>query len=547
LQGLIQTLRGLGAVRLAAMGAVAVALVVFFVFMSSKLSSTDNAILFGNLDPSESSKIIGKLETMGVPYELKADGHQIWVPSDKVLRLRMNMAEEGLPSGGSAGYELFDRADTLGSTNFVQNVNLIRALEGELARTIRSIGTVAEARVHLVMPKRELFSRTEREPTASVLIRARGTERLTKSQVRAIQHLVAAAVPGLSPTRISVVDARGELLARGSGSDAQGAAATGESADDSRRAYEDRMTRIIEELLENSVGAGKVRAEVTAEMDFDRITTNRETYDPNGQVVRSTQSVEETSNDSDSKSKPAVTVRNNLPDANTQQGGGANKSESATSRTEETVNYEISKTVQNHVREVGTLKRVSVAVLVDGTYSMQSGKPVYQPRSPEEIENLAKLVRSAVGYDEKRGDKVELINMQFAAGPRDDEKIEAPLFGLTKADYFRIAELLVLAVVAILVLLLVIRPIVQRTLEALPTALSREQERALLADQSVGAPALTGPAGTGTDQSQEEEMIDVAQVEGRVRASTIKKIGEIVEHHPEETVSIIREWLYQDA
>lgn len=546
MQGFFQTLRGLGTVRLAAMGAVGLALVLFFVFMSSKLSSTDNAILFGNLDPADSSKIIGKLETMGVPYEMKADGHQVWVPADKVLRLRMNMAEEGLPSGGTMGYELFDRTDTLGSTNFVQNINLIRALEGELARTIRSISTVAEARVHLVMPKRELFSRVERAPTASVLIRTRGTERLTKPQVRAVQHLVAAAVPGLSATRISVVDSRGDLLARGDG-DERGGLAGGETGDDARRAYEDRMTRVIEELLENSVGASKVRAEVTAEMDFDRITTNSETYDPNSQVVRSTQSVEETSNDSDSKSKPAVTVRNNLPDANAQQGDTANKSESNSSRTEETVNYEISKIVKSHVRDVGTIKRLSVAVLVDGTYSMEKGKPVYQPRSKEELESLTKLVKSAVGFDEKRGDKVELINMQFAVGPREEEQNEPPLFGLTKADYFRIAELLVLAVVAILVLLLVIRPIVQRTLEALPTALSREHEQNLLADQSVGAPALTGPAGTGTDKAEEDEMIDVAQIEGRVRASTIKKIGEIVEHHPEETVSILREWLYQDA
>jgi flagellar M-ring protein FliF len=353
-------------------------------------------------------------------------------------------------------------------------------------------------------------------------------------------------VPGLSASRISVVDSRGDLLARGDG-DNQGGPAGGESGEDARRAYEDRMTRIVEELLENSVGVGKVRAEVTAEMDFDRITTNSESYDPNGQVVRSTQSVEETSNDSDSKSKPAVTVRNNLPDANAQQGGAANKSESNSSRTEETVNYEISKTVRSHVREVGTIKRVSVAVLVDGTYAMQNGKPNYQPRSKEEMESLSRLVRSAVGFDEKRGDKVELINMQFASGPREEEKNEPPLFGLTKADYFRIAELLVLAVVAILVLLLVIRPIVQRTLEALPTALSREHEQNLLADQSVGTPALTGPAGTGTDKAEEDEMIDVAQIEGRVRASTIKKIGEIVEHHPEETVSILREWLYQDV
>jgi flagellar M-ring protein FliF len=342
-----------------------------------------------------------------------------------------------------------------------------------------------------------------------------------------------------------VVDSRGELLARGNG-EAEGAAGTAESGDEARRTYEHRMARTVEELIEHSVGVGKVRAEITAEMDFDRITTNTETYDPNGQVVRSTQTVEESSNDSDSKGRPAVTVRNNLPDANAQQGGTA-QSNSASSRTEETVNYEISKTVRSHVREVGTMKRVSAAVLVDGTYSMQGGKVSYQPRSKEEMEALAKLVRSAIGYDEGRGDRVELINMQFAAGPREEEKIEPPLFGLTKADYFRIAELLVLAIVAILVLLLVVRPLVNRTLEALPSALSREHERNLLADQSVGAPALTGPAGTGTEEEEKEELIDVAQIDGRVRASTIKKIGEIVEHHPEETVSIIREWLYQDA
>ena len=528
------------------MGAVALGLVIFFVFLSSRLSTPDNVLLFGNLDQADTAKIIGKLETMSVPYEMKAEGRQVWVPSDRVLRLRMNMAEEGLPSGGSMGYELFDKADALGTTNFVQNVNLIRALEGELARTIRSIGTVSEARVHLVMPKREMFSRVERPPSASVLIRPRGAERLTKPQVRAIQHLIAAAVPGLSPTRISVVDSRGELLARGNGEN-EGAAGTAESGDDARRAYEHRLARTVEELLEHSVGVGKVRAEITAEMDFDRITTNTETYDPNGQVVRSTQTVEENANDSDSRGRPAVTVRSNLPDANAQQGGNNTQSSSASSRTEETVNYEISKTVRSHVREVGTMKRVSAAVLIDGTYTTQGGKLTYTARSKEELESLAKLVRSAIGYDETRGDRVELINMQFAVGPREEEKIEAPLFGLSKADYFRIAELLVLAIVAILVLLLVVRPLVNRTLEALPSALSREHERNLLADQSVGAPALTGPAGTGTQEEEKDEMIDVAQIDGRVRASTIKKIGEIVEHHPEETVSIIREWLYQDA
>ncbi len=542
----MQTLRGLGTVRLAAMGAVAIGLVVFFVFLSQRLSTPDNALLFGDLDPSESAKIVGKLETMNIPYELRAGGRQILVPQDRVLRLRMTLAEDGLPSGGTVGYELFDKNDTLGTTSFVQQINLVRALEGELARTIRSISSVDEARVHLVIPRRELFSRRERPPTASVLIKPKGADRLTKGQVLAIQHLVASSVAGLDPSRVSVVDSAGHLLARGDGS-SEGTGAL-DSNEDLRRAYEDRTSRTIEDLVEQSVGIGKVRAEVTADMDFDRVTTNTERYDPDGQVVRSTQTVEENSDSANSRNHPSVSVKNNLPNGQTQSATPANQSVDKSSRNEETVNYEISKTVQNHVREAGTVRRLSVAVLVDGTYTHdKSGKAVYHPRSAEELAKLTKLVQSAIGYDSKRGDKLELINMQFAAGPQEPEKIEPPLFGLTKADYFRIAELLVLAVVAILVLLLVVRPLVNRTLDALPTALSRDHEAKLLANQGVDSPALTGPSGTGVAQPEEEELIDVAQIDGRVRASTIKKIGEIVEHHPEETVSIIREWLYQDV
>ncbi len=543
----MQTLRGLGTVRLVVMGAVALGLVLFFVFLSQRLSTPDNAILFADIDPSESAKIVGKLEAMNIPYELRADGRQILVAQDRVLRLRMTLAEDGLPSGGTVGYELFDKSDALGTTSFVQQINLIRALEGELDRTIGSISSVAEARVHLVIPRRELFARRERPPTASVLIKPRGAERLTKGQVTAIQHLVASSVAGLDPSRVSVIDSAGHLLARGDGS-TDGTAGALDSNEDLRRAYEDRMSRMIEDLVEQSVGLGKVRAEVTADMNFDRVTTNTEKYDPDGQVVRSTQTVEEKSDSADSRNHTSVSVKNNLPNGQTESTTPGNQSQDKSSRNEETVNYEISKTVQNHVREAGTVSRLSVAVLVDGTYTRdKDGKPVYKPRSAEEIAKLTKLVQSAIGYDPKRGDKLELINMQFAAGPQEPDKVEPPLFGLTKADYFRIAELLVLAVVAILVLLLVVRPLVNRTLDALPTALSRENEAKLLANQSIDSPALTGPGATGVGQAEDEELIDVAQIDGRVRASTIKKISEIVEHHPEETVSIIREWLYQDV
>ena len=194
MQNLIQTLRNLGPVRLAAIGAVVLGSVMFFAFLATHFSNPSMSLLYGDLDPQDSGKIVGKLEALGVPYELRGDGRQILVPGERALRLRMVMAEEGLPVGGSIGYEIFDRGESLGTTSFVQNVNLVRALEGELARTIRSIQQVQEARVHIVLPKRELFSRQQQEPSASVMLKTRGADRLSKSQVMAVQNMVAAAV-----------------------------------------------------------------------------------------------------------------------------------------------------------------------------------------------------------------------------------------------------------------------------------------------------------------------------------------------------------------
>ncbi len=551
MQGLSQTLQNLGTVRLLSIGGVALGLVLFFVFLSSRLSTPDMALLYADLDQGDSSKIVAKLESMGIPYQLAANGNRIMVPSDQALRLRMTMAQEGLPTGGSIGYEIFDKSESLGTTNFIQNINLLRALEGELARTMRALAPVQEARVHLVMPKRELFSREKQEPRASVFIKERGTDQLAKAQVQAIQHLVAAAVPGLKPSRISVIDSRGRLLARGDG-EGTDTGMSAENHDDMRRSHEERLTRIIEELLERNVGNGKVRARVNSEMDFDRVTTNAELYDPNGQVVRSTQTVEDTSRSSDASGKESVTVNSNLPAAQSSATSGNDaRTSNQSSRTEETVNYEISKTVRQHIQDSGTVRRISVAVMVDGNYTTGGkGEKTYQPRSQAELDKLASLVRSAIGFDAKRGDVVELVNMQFASYEGEIEKVEPPLFGLTKADYFRIAELLVLSVVGILVLLLVVRPLVTRTLDALPSALNAVREQNLLADQTADGSALSGPGGTGVSAALEEEendLINIDRIDGQVRRSTLKKIGEIVDKHPEETVAIIRQWLYQET
>ena len=541
MNGLLQTLRKLGPVKLAALGGVALFLIGLFVFISGRLSEEQMALLYADLDPADSSQIVAKLEGMGVPFELMADGTQIMVPKEQALRLRMSMAQEGLPSGGSIGYEIFDREDALGTTNFVQRVNHLRALEGELARTIRAISQVSSARVHLVLPERALFSREQPQPSASIIITTKRGVALGQAEVQSIQHLVAAAVPGLKPSSVSIVDSWGTLLARG-GDDSTGEAG-GATGDAMRQNYERQLARSLEELLQRSLGYGSVRAEVSVDMDFDRIETNSEIYDPDGQVIRSTQTVEESNDSSDGASDAAVSVTNNLPDPNAEGGGAAGGTSERSARTEEIVNYEISKKIETHVREAGAVKRLSIAVLVDGMYEPAAdGTATYQPRSAEELANIEKLVRSAAGIDEDRGDTVEIVNMRFAQEVDGGEPVEeGVVMGLDKGDMMRVGELLVVAVLGILALLFIARPMVSRLLPPLKSAAQAGTTMIAAASAAAALPA-PGAVAAGPDG---EQMVDVSQVTGRVRASSIKKIADMVENHPAEAVNIVRAWMAQ--
>lgn len=565
----IQTLSSLGPMRLAAMAGVAASILAFFIYLTSRLATPEMSLLYGDLDSQDSGQIVSLLEQQNIPYKLGPNGTQIYVPGNQVGRLRLSMAEQGLPNGGSIGYEIFDRSDGLGTTNFVQNVNHLRALEGELARTIQSIGDVKRARVHLVMPKRELFTRDRQEPSASIVVTMDGNRRFDRHQVAAIQHLVAAAVPGLKPRMISIVDNQGSLLARGN--DDESAEANANTAEEMRVTYERRITRTIEELIERFVGPGNVRAEVRIDMDFDRVTENAEIYDPDGQVVRSTQTVEESSDNQEGGDADAVTVANNLPDADL-GGLDAGGAQSRTARTEETVNYEISRTVRTHVRETGEVKKLSVAVLVNGSYvENDEGEIIYQERAQAELDKLSALVRSAVGYDEARGDSLEVVNMRFYDLETEIETTAGKLvMGFTQAEIMRIVELLVLGIVAILMLLFVIRPLITRvfdmTKERKPAA--QGGEFGFLPDPTGAQPMLAGPdfdaAGglpplspdgtpmpakpSGPDSSEAlEQKIDMSRIEGQVRASSVKKISEIVENNPEEVVGLLRQWIYQES
>jgi flagellar M-ring protein FliF len=548
------------------MAAVAAGIVAFFIYLTSRLASPDMALLYGELNAQDSGQIIARLEQMSVPYRIGEEGGKIFVPQDQVGRSRMVMAEEGLPSGASIGYEIFDRSEGLGTTNFVQNINHVRALEGELARTIRSISSVKQARVHLVLPRRELFSRERQDPSASIILMLAGSGGLDRQQVTSIQHLVAAAVPGLKPTMVSIVDDKGNLLARGT--EEGDVSQTASRADEMRIGYESRMVRTIEELLARSLGPGNVRAQVSAEMDFDRITENAEIFDPDGQVVRSTQVVEEQASNQDG-APAGVTVGNNLPDALPELDDGSG-SQSQTSRTEETVNYEITKTVKTHIREAGMVRRLSVAVMVNGTpVTDADGNTTYEPRSAEAMEKITALVRSAVGYDEARGDTIEVVEMPFVAFEAGDTEAQGLLLGLNKGDFMRIAELMVLGVVAVLVLLMVVRPLLGRLLEV--DAEDNVEGMSGMLPAGGGQAALTGPDGSGVPRlagdpstavatrvgesgtpdkniaHEIDQMIDLNQVSGRVRASSVKKIAEIIEKHPEEAVAIIRGWLHAEV
>ena len=543
MNGFFQLIRNLGPARLLMIALITVGTIGFFYYLANKVNAPEMGLLYSDLDLKDSGQIVQKLESLNVPYELRAQGAQILVPVDQATKLRMAMAEIGLPHGGSVGYEIFDKTDQFGPSQFVENINQVRALEGELERTITSISLVQSARVHLVLPQRQLFSRDRQEASASIVLKVRG--KLSSGQVAAIQHLVAAAVPDLNPNRVSVVDDQGNLLARGDGDSAT--ALNSSNAEEMRVNYENRMAHNVEQLLERSVGAGKARVDVHAEMNFDRITTNSETYDPDGQVVRSTQ----TDNQSDSSGNAAgaaVSVSTNLPNGQTAPSNtSSDNKQSKSTHTQETVNYEISKTIKNQVSDQGTVKRLSVAVLVDGTSAVGTdGKKTYQPRSADELKQLTALVRSAVGYDEKRGDTVEVVNMPFAGA----EEPPAPaavwnLMGLEKGDLIHLGTTAGTALIGLLILMLVVKPMIGRFLDTAKN-LGGGAVPALAGGQPTALPAPAGQAIARAPQGPQGEMIDIGQVEGRVAASSIKKIGEIVDKHPDEAVAIVRSWMYQD-
>jgi flagellar M-ring protein FliF len=537
LQSLVDFLKGLGASRLLAMVAVTAALIGFFAFVIMRVTTPQMTTLFTDLSLEDSTGIVKELERQAIPFELRNDGALIMVPKDKVTRLRMKLAEGGLPKGGGVGYEIFDKSDALGTTSFVQNINHLRALEGELARTIQAIDRVQAARVHLVLPERPLFSRETPEPSASIVLRVRGA--LEPQQIRAIRHLVASAVNGLKPQRVSIVDEAGQLLADGASGDADNAA-----GDERRASFEKRMRNQVEAIVSSVVGQGRARVQLSADFDYNKVTQTSDKFDPEGRVLRSSQTREESSATADNNGQ--VTVNNELP--GNQGGGNAATARDQSKKTEETNNYEISRTTKTEVTEAGRVNRLSVAVLVDGAYTKnEKGEMVYQERSKEELDRIAALVRSSIGFDQKRGDQVEVVNLKFAEAPALPAVAEPTgLLGMlqfTKDDVMYVIELGVMMLLSLVVLFMVIRPLVKRILasEVIPAPPGEASLPALTDGREQGATGQSlVPGGAAA-------LIDVAQVQGQVHAQSVHRVGELAERNPSETATIVRQWLTEPA
>ncbi|MCO6419922.1 flagellar M-ring protein FliF [Siccirubricoccus sp. KC 17139] len=542
--GVLAGLQALGPKRLAALAAVGVGLLVLLAVLAFRAGDPPMAPLFGELETRDAAAVVAALDRQRVPYRIVGGGTQVLAPADQIPRLRLMLAREGLPAGGGVGWEIFDRNESLTTSPFQQDMNRLRAMEGELARTIRGLAGVRAARVHLVLPRREAFSRERGEAQASVVLAMQGSQRLDREGVQAVLHLVATAVPGLRPQNVSIVDSRGELLARG------GQALTGPSQalsqEELRRAQELRLGRAVEELLERSLGPGRVRAETTVELDFDRIETREERFDPENQVPRSQQSASEQSRNSEPQ---PTSVAGNIPGAEPQQGTGTSES-----RTEETTNFEIGRTNRTTLREGPVIRRLSVAVLVDGvTEPQEGGPPRWRERTPEELARLATLVRSAVGFDERRGDRVEVVSMRFAEEAVGGAVAPEGFLGLPIAPVLgtRLLESLLFSLVALAAILLIGKPMVGRITAALvpqPALAAAGAEGAPLAEGGAaltaeGLPAVLAANPAALANGDPEAMIQVQNVHGQMRASAIKALTELIDSHPDEAVSVLRRWL----
>jgi flagellar M-ring protein FliF len=455
LKKLLQPFMALTPARRWVVGGVAALSILFFALLIFVADRADYRPLFTNLSPDDAGEIVKKLKEQKIPFQIGDDGKAVMVPSDKVYELRLSLASDGLPQGGGVGFEIFDRKN-FGMTEFVQKLNYQRALQGELSRTISQLSGVEEARVHLVIPEKSIFKDSEKPPTASVVLKMKGNRMLRDSEVQGVAHLVASAIEGMDPAQVTILDQRGKIMSKNSDGDGTGKMTSAMLTMEGN--YERSMEDRLQSLLDKVVGPGRSVARVNASFDFRQVERYEEKYDPDSTAVRSEQKMEE---------KNGVTATaSGVPGAQSNLGkapasNGANSTTG--SKSDETTNYEVSHTTAKTIEPVGSLEKVSVAILVDGKYEAagkgNSGKMKYVPRSPEELQKIEALVKSSVGFNAARGDQVTVANIPFQDSPQQGN--DAAGSWLNAPIFLSLIKNLLIGLSFIALLFLVIRPLMK--------------------------------------------------------------------------------------
>ncbi len=393
------------------MGAVLFFVLIGFSSLFFVANRTEYQTLYSNLPPEDAADIVAKLKADKVPYRLSNGGSLISVPSDKTYDTRLTMAAEGLPKGSGVGFEIFNKTD-FGTTEFVQKLNFQRALQGELARTIKEFNEVLDARVMIVMPKDSVFVEEVKPPSASILLKLR--DKLDKTKVEAVVHLVASSIEDLTPDLITVVDTNGNVLSKGTPENETEVLANTQL--EYKSTFERNLTGRIQTMLEKIVGLGKAIVRVTADMDFSQVDTSEEIYDPDVQVVRSRQNVEERNSKKNGPAAKVSTVNPVVPPGNR----NLKESSEERARNEDTVNYEINKTIRRTIKPLGVVRRLSVAAVLDGRYEAETDEDnnttkKFIPRSTVEIEQFTKIVKQAMGYSADREDQISVESFAFTS------------------------------------------------------------------------------------------------------------------------------------
>lgn len=484
--------------------------------MSLWIQEPDYQLLYANLSQQDAAAIVDHLKTQKTPYELANQGGTIRVPANQVHEIRLQMASQGLPEGSEVGLEIFEKS-SLGMTDFIQKLNYQRALQGELARTIKSLDAVDSARVHLVIPKETLFIREKPEGKASVMIKVKPGRTLTEIQIQGIVHLISASVEGINASNVVVVDFKGNLLSGAKeGSQAAMLSATNYAH---KRRVEKELEENILRMLEEALGKGTVIARVTADLDFEKVDRTEEIYDPDSQVVRSEQSATEAT--VGAVPPGGVTgVQTLVPQADTTQGGTSGQPASR-NKANQVLNYEINKVVRQVSKPLGDIAKLSVAVMIDGSYT--GSPPAYQARTPEDIAKYLQIVQSAVGYNADRGDQIQVENVQF-----DRSLLQEQQSKLAQAEQidlaFEVAKYLLGAILVMLFFTRIIRPITNWM------------------TTSVEVVAEAGALSSGEMQAIEEEKRRIGDM-GAEAAEIRKSVGEFVTSDPKYTAGVVRRWM----